>query len=74
MGEIEVGTCECCGKENVNLMRKYFYYPIKCECCSPEHFVLIRHCGECEPTEPRETKIILKTKDLKSFKVPFKMK
>ena len=66
MGEIEIGRCECCGQENVPLMRKYFYYPLQCECHSPSHFVLIRHCEDCEPEEPKETKVTLKTIDLKN--------
>ena len=66
MGEMEIGRCECCGKENVPLQRKYFHYHVKCECCSPEHFVMVRHCEDCEPKEPRETKITLKTEDLKN--------
>lgn len=31
-GEIEVGRCECCGKDNVPLERTYFRYPFECEC------------------------------------------
>lgn len=66
MGEMEVGRCECCGKENVTLRRKYFHYPIQCECHSPQHFEMVRHCEECDPKEPAETKITLKTQDLKN--------
>lgn len=66
MGEMEIGRCECCGAENVQLQRKYFRYPIKCECHSPEHFIMIRHCENCNPKEPEETRITLKTKDLKN--------
>lgn len=66
MGEIEIGTCECCGKQNTALTRKYFRYPFRCECHSPEHFILIRHCEDCEPEEPQETKVCLKTKDLRN--------
>lgn len=74
MGEIETGKCECCGKDNVRLERTYFRYPIKCECHSPEHFVLIRHCEDCTPEEPKETKITLKTRDLKNpFALAFKI-
>lgn len=72
--EIEIGRCECCGKENVPLTRTYFRYPFKCECHSPEHFVLIRHCEDCEPKEPRETRITLKTEDIKNpFAFAFKI-
>lgn len=74
MKEIEIGTCECCGKQNVQLMRKYFRYPIECECHSPEHFILIRHCKDCEPEEPSETRVTIKTQDLKNpFAFAFKI-
>ena len=66
MGDMEIGRCECCGAENVPLQRKYFRYHVKCECCSPEHFVMVRHCEDCEPKEPMETKITVKTEDLKN--------
>lgn len=73
-GEIEVGRCECCGKDNIPLERTYFRYPFECECHSPEHFILVRHCEDCEPTEPRETKVVLKTDDLKNpFAFAFKI-
>ena len=73
-GEVEVGRCECCGKENVPLTRTYFRYPFECECHSPEHFILVRHCEDCEPKEPRETKVVLKTEDLKNpFAFAFKI-
>ena len=73
-GEIEVGRCECCGKDNIPLERTYFRYPFECECHSPEHFILVRHCQDCEPTEPRETKVVLKTDDLKNpFAFAFKI-
>lgn len=74
MGEIEVGTCECCGRENVRLERTYFQYPIKCECHAPNHFIMVRHCEYCEPEEPQETRVILKTEDLKNpFSFAFKI-
>ena len=74
MKEIEIGTCECCGKQNAKLMRKYFRYPIECECHSPEHFILIRHCKDCEPEEPSETRVTIKTQDLKNpFAFAFKI-
>lgn len=73
-GEMEIGTCQCCGKQNVPLERTYFRYPIKCECCAPEHFDLIRHCKDCKPNEPRETRVVLKTEDLKNpFNFAFKI-
>lgn len=72
--EIEVGKCECCGKDNVPLERTCFRYPFQCECHSPGHFILIRHCDDCEPIEPKETKVVLKTKDLKNpFSFAFKI-
>ena len=72
--EIEIGKCECCGKDNVPLNRTYFRYPFQCECHSPEHFILIRHCDDCEPIEPKETKVVLKTGDLKNpFAFAFKI-
>lgn len=58
-GEIEMGTCEICGRENVQLMRKYYRYDIECECHSPHHFELIRHCSECKPWPPRFIKVQL---------------
>ena len=61
-GEIEVGRCECCGKDNVPLERTYFRYPFECECHSPEHFILVRHCEDCDPIEPRETKVVFKNR------------
>lgn len=74
MGENEVGRCECCGKKDVSLTRTYFRYPFKCECHSPQHFILVRHCEDCKPKEPKETKIILKTEDLKNpYEFAFKI-
>jgi len=72
MGEIEFGKCEVCGKE-APLRRTYFRYGIKCECHSPEHVELIRHCEECTPEEPKETKIIIKTDVLKRLALFEKM-
>lgn len=65
-GCVEFGECEMCKKETY-LERTYFRYNIKCECHSPYHFELIRHCKECVPVEPKETKIILKTEYLKNI-------
>lgn len=65
-GEIEWGKCDICGKEAA-LNRKYFYYPIKCECHAPQHFEIVWHCANCEPKEPLETKIRLKTDALKKL-------
>ena len=58
-GEIEVSKCEICGKENVQVNRKYYYYEIKCGCHFPYHFELIRHCKDCEPRPPRDIKVQL---------------
>jgi len=66
MSEIEVGRCEIC-REEKQLQRKTFYYGIKCECHSPEHFETVSHCKDCTPVEPFETRISLKTEDLKSL-------
>lgn len=55
----EFGCCEVCSKPN-NLIRTTFHYDIKCECHSPNHFVVVRHCKDCKPKEPREIKVTLK--------------
>jgi hypothetical protein len=64
-GEVEFGKCEICN-ENKPLERTYYHYDIKCECHSPRHFEFVRHCKDCVPKEPIETKIIMKTSDLRS--------
>lgn len=66
MGEIEFGKCEVCGNE-AQLQRTYFRYDIECECHSPHHFELVRHCKQCVPTEPKETRIVFKTNLLKKL-------
>jgi hypothetical protein len=71
-GTCESGKCEICGKEGL-LQRTYFNYNIKCECHSPNHFDLVRHCKDCIPKEPRETKVFFKTEDLKN-PIPLAMK
>lgn len=63
--EMEVGNCEVCGNEGP-LIRTYFHYPVKCECHGPCHSIMIRHCPGCVPKEPRETKIVFKTEDMKN--------
>ncbi len=74
MKEMKIGTCDCCGKENIPLIRKYFRYPIQCECCLPRHFEMVRHCEDCDPEEPEKTQITLKTEDLKNpFVFAFKI-
>ena len=58
MGEIEKGTCEVCGKTNVQLQRKYYHYDINCECCGCKlegenvHFEICKYCNDCEPRPP----------------------
>lgn len=69
-GEMMVGKCEVCGKENVALERTYFRYDIPCECHGPSHFICVDHCKDCVPKEPRESKVTLKTEDLKD---PYKL-
>lgn len=73
-GEVMVGTCDVCGKQHVPLNRKTYYYGIKCECHSPEHFEVVYYCSDCQPEEPKETRIILKTADIKNgnFKMKYK--
>jgi hypothetical protein len=62
-GEIEFGKCDICGKQGV-LSRKYYHYDIICRCHSPKHFDLVRHCKDCKPVRPMETKITLCTETL----------
>jgi len=73
-GDIEYGHCDVCHTQKP-LRRTYFRYDIKCDCHSPYHFELIRHCNECEATEPLETtflflgsKIAISTNDLTKIK------
>jgi len=62
-GGAEYGTCPYCKKETF-LQRKYFKYDIKCQCHAPQHFEIVWHCKDCEPIEPRETKLTIKTSNL----------
>jgi hypothetical protein len=71
-GEVEFGRCEIC-KENKPLERAYYHYDIKCECHSPYHFEFVRHCKDCIPKEPLETKIILKTSNLINMNLKFRI-
>lgn len=67
-GEMEVGTCDICGAKNVHLNRKYYEYSnIKCECHSPCHFEIVRYCNNCEPVEPKETRILINTSTLRKL-------
>jgi hypothetical protein len=63
-GAVEFGKCEICGKEGP-LERKYYYYGNTCECHSPVHFEIVRHCKDCKPKEPMETKVKFNTEDLR---------
>lgn len=60
MGEIMVGKCDVCGKENVELQRKVYYYGIKCECHSPQHFEIVEHCKDCTPKPPKRITVEIK--------------
>lgn len=66
-GSIEFGACEVCGEE-AELQRKYYRYNIKCECHGPQHFELVRHCKNCEPKEPVETKVTFRTELIEKIK------
>lgn len=63
MGEMMYGTCEICGKKDVPLERKVYYYGIKCECHSPQHFVAIEHCKDCVPKPPKRITVEMKPVD-----------
>jgi hypothetical protein len=63
MGDIEYGRCDVCRLAD-NLIRTYYYFPIKCECCGPVHHEYVRHCINCTPEMPAETNVHLKTKKL----------
>jgi hypothetical protein len=66
MSVIEYGKCEVCGKENV-LKRTYFRYGFKCQCHSPEHFEIVRHCADCVPQKPLETKVVFSSEQAESL-------
>lgn len=67
MGEVEIGVCEVCGRQNVALNRKYYDYPdVKCTCHSPHHFDLVRYCDRCEPQQPTYTRIEVRTDSLRT--------
>jgi hypothetical protein len=66
IGECEFGKCPICGKETF-LIRKYYHYRIPCECHSPDHFEIAWHCKDCEPIEPRETRITMEIDKLKEL-------
>jgi len=64
MSDMEFGKCKVCGKET-SLMRTYYRYDIKCECHSPQHFEFVSHCKDCEPKEPTETTMVIRSDSLK---------
>ena len=67
MGDTEVGKCEVCGIEEVQLHRTYIQFPsIKCRCHN-RHSILIRHCKDCTPTVPEETKIEIGVAELRAI-------
>ena len=59
-----IGSCDICGKENVNLSKKIYHYPIKCQCHTPLHFEVVYHCEDCQPVEPELTNISIRTDEL----------
>lgn len=63
-GSIMYGICDICGKESI-LKRKYYNYHVKCQCHSPYHFEIVEYCSNCTPIEPYETKLFMKTSDVK---------
>ena len=61
MGDIEIGKCEVCGKDDVQLLRDYYSFPhIKCSCHNL-HSIVVRHCRDCKPVWPQETTVVLPT-------------
>ena len=60
MNSIEVGTCDICQKEGIELSRKYYHYDVQCECHSPNHFEFVRHCKDCKPSPPARTTVTMK--------------
>lgn len=67
MGDIEVGKCEVCGKEEVQLHRTYINFPfVECKCHNT-HSILIRHCANCTATIPEETKLEIGVDQLRAI-------
>jgi len=62
-GAVEIGWCDICNKPDVQLIRKYYNYDIKCECHSPNHFEIVWHCKDCKPTPPEKTTVCIKPID-----------
>ena len=62
-GDIEVGLCDMCYAQNVEVLRHYYHYDIDCECCGgDDHFEYIRYCDKCQPKPPRWIKAIVRPK------------
>ena len=62
-GEVEYGRCDICGNK-ASLKRKYYHYNVDCECHRSiddngenKHFEIVRHCKDCKPLPPKETKV-----------------
>lgn len=64
MNDCEWGKCEICGKEGA-LQRTRFYYAVKCECHNHSHSEFVRHCENCAAVEPKETRLVISTEELK---------
>lgn len=62
-GEIMIGKCDICGKDNIEIQRKYYHYDIKCECHSPRHFEIVEHCKNCTPKPPKKTTVYIEPID-----------
>ena len=63
MGNVEIETCSVCDKKDVPILRKYYYYDIKCDCCNgatDNHFEIVRHCNQCAPKPPRMATVMIK--------------
>ena len=69
-GNIEVGKCDICKTENVQLTRKYYYYKIDCNCCGSTHnnkkvhFEIVHHCFKCNPVPPKKLSVNINNKYL----------
>lgn len=67
MSDIEVGKCEVCGKDNVQLFHTYIRFPhVECK-CHDTHHILIRHCANCNATVPEETTLTISVDVLRTI-------
>ena len=63
-GCIEIRKCSICGKNHIQVNRKYYYYKINCECCGAKHkninvhFEIVYHCSSCIPKPPRRISFV----------------